>query len=223
MKVKGQALFFLLLWLPLLLLVSGLIVRTGTLLLKHSKLQSHCDKKILDTLMWQGRGLEQLGKLNPYARVTIQARRTIDALIVAGVVAPPVLPTLIRTRLTLLKTQKVISGMQNTIKVSNLEKAIVTAHAPVPSDFSSKIIEATSPTPILHVKRESGFENEIGAPLELDSDFSKRQSASLTLKIFTEMFLEKWASFDREKDMKLICRGHIQMKSLEAQWSAVLL
>ena len=233
MNRRGQSLLLVIIFIPLLVLASGAIVRSGRLMLEHNRIQSHCDKKILDTLMWQARGLEQLGSLNPYARTVIISRRMIDSMLVPSVLAPPVFASLVQARLTLLKIQTLINLAQKAITLKNIGRAAGVAHEAVPRDFFGKIKESISPslpfvphaTPqalILHVEKERGFEHETGAPLELDSDFSRRQQEILTIKIFSERLLEKWWPLQSANNMTLKCQARIEMNSLEAPWQAVL-
>lgn len=229
----GQAVVFLIVLIPVTLLISGLIARSGKLMLVHTRLQSHCAKKVLDSLMWQGRGLQELGRINPYARAVIQARRTIDALLLAGAVLPQALPALLRTRLILIKNQKIIEAIQKKTTANSILKSLEVVHEKVPRAFFGKVNESMSPSaplphplPLsltLHVRKESGFENELGAPLELDSDFTSRQQETLYLSVSSEKFLEKWIPLPREQNMKLQCQGQIYMKALELPWKAQLL
>lgn len=224
MKNDGQALIILLVVIPLLLLIFGLIARSGGAALAHDRIENHCNKKILDTLEVQGRALTKLGHINPFARTVITTRRSIDPLVEAGVVyLVPLQQALRAAQLYISQTQKIIE------KKALIESKIILA-SPAPRNFLGKLRETYKPDlPSLHVEPEKLYQNENGPPLQLDKDFQNKQTASGSIRIFTEKFLSFWPNFEnplavgrnlKASDMKLNCKAKIQMDQLEGKWTA---
>jgi hypothetical protein len=216
MKNRGQALIILLVVIPLLLLIFGLIARTGAAALAHDRIENHCNKKILDALEVQGRALTVLGKINPFARAIILSRRAIDPLANAGVVY------FIPIQQGLYRAQSFINRAQKFIEKEASIETLITLSTPVPKDFAGKIKESYKPqNPKLYIEAEKLYQNEEGPPLQPDKDFKEKQSATGSIKIFTEKFLAPWRNLKAD-DMKMICKAKISMEQLEDKWQAQL-
>ena len=91
---NGQIIVFALLVIPLLILISGVIVRGGLTAYVHSRVQRFLDQRALEALAVQAQGLESLGKLNGKARALIDARRKVDLSIKAAMGTPAVMALL---------------------------------------------------------------------------------------------------------------------------------
>jgi len=103
---NGQALPFVLVLLPILIILGGVTVRTGKTLLIHQRLLNHCNEKALNAAAEQAKGLQALGKINPVARKVIDMRRKIDKALAGGGLAPPMVPVLISTEASLRGSKK---------------------------------------------------------------------------------------------------------------------
>jgi len=224
----GQALTFLLILLPLLLLIFGIISRSGKTALIHDQVLNHCDKKVLDALAVEAQGLARIGDLNYFSRLVIQARRTVDALLAGTAWTVFSIPALLSAQRALKAAQHIIAGLQKTIKGTTIFGFTLTLNRPTPHAFSGKIHESYSPQPLMnfHLKDEEGYEDEVGAPQEPDSQFEEKAVASGKIKIFTERFLGFWIpnrTIKKSQDMFLECKAQIKLKRLEDKWLVTLI
>lgn len=218
---QGQALVFSLVLLPTLLLASAVLLRSSEAAFAHYRVQSHIDRLALDTLAIQGEALEALGKLNSYAEKTIHTRRAIEAAQLAGTVGLEV------ARQALIQTQKLIAAQQRFIKNSTVIKSYELLNKPLPQDLREKVRLSFKPSIIkLHVKNKEGFEDEQGAPLSLEDQFSSLQNIEIHSVAKTHKFLEagkmQWRKFKDPEDMRIKTYAEIQMEELEGKWKAVL-
>lgn len=229
---NGQALIMALIILPILLLSFGILARAGRVLLISDQVENHCGKKVLDALAIKGRGLKTLGQINPWARAVISARRNLDHIIEAGMIAPADEPPLLLFRQKLVSTQEAIQRLQNKITASSLSLFYGEIHKPSPRNFQGKIIENyKTSSRDLSLERDSGYENETGAPLEPAPDFERKQETTGTLKVFTERFLWRWLAplpprgyqELKSQNMQLNCRAKLEMARLEDPWKAYLM
>jgi len=213
---NGQSLILLLVFFPLLLLIFRLVARSGATMLYHDQVENHCDRKILEALAMEAKGLEQLGNLNSYARTIIRTRRVIDKL-------AKLAPELIPTQLALMAAQRSLSLVQKGIKAKtalHFSETLLNSS----KKFKNKIQEIYKPIPLVnfHLKDEEGYEGEIGAPLQPAKDFEEKSSAYGKVKIFTERFLSWWPEKSKASDMILECKAQIQMQTLEDTWHVQL-
>jgi len=212
---KGQVLVILLLIIPLFILIFGLIAREGGTALAHDRVENHCNKNILDALEAQGRGLAALGSINPFARTIINTRRTIDPLVAAGVVY------LAPVQQALYMAQTVVARSQKAIETKTLIETKMILSSSAPKNLEGKIRESYRPfIPKLYVEPEKIYQYEEGPPLQITEDFNKKQTASGSIKIFTERFLKFWPG--KAIDMNLNCKAGISMDRLEGKWIAEL-
>ncbi len=224
-RQSGQALVLAIVTLPLLIFLGGIVVRSGKSALIHSKIQNHCDKKVLDAAKPLAEGLEALGRLNTKCRTTIIARRAVEVSIAAASVShPEAVPELIKVRRALVATQDKISVIQKTIITVAISKSQMILAKKVPTKFGQKISEKFNHLEglKLFVKQEHGYEGEVGAPLVLDDHFDKRQNIDGSVKIQTERFLEKWKDIKKSPNMTLNCKAQVVMDSIESSWTVAL-
>jgi hypothetical protein len=219
---SGQALTLILVFIPLMIFTIGVVGRSGTAALVHDQIENHCDKKILDALEIQGKGLSRLGNINPWAKLVITSRRAIDPLANAGI------PYFIAAQKSLNGAQHYISIIQKSIKAQTTVESEAQLLKPSPAHFRGKIKEVYWPIPPkLHVEDEEGFENEVGAPQQPDPSFKEKQSASGRVEITTERFLWWWPDRNlksglRSPNMFLQCKAKLKMERLEDKWQAQL-
>ncbi len=232
MNHRGQVLVFVLVLVPLLILVAGVIVRSGMTAYVHSRVQKFLDKKALDALATEARGLEALGKMNPHAMAIIDARRKVDVEIIAAAGTPAVVP-LIALRNILLSSQQVTAQAQAQIKTDSVTQTLKTLTAKPPLFYSAKTkVEFTPHIPLgphfskdsllLHVNPMVNYFGEVGAPLEIDSDFHKNQNIKISADVKTESYLPKWAGFRSLSNMKVFSAAIIKMEKLEDPWTVKL-
>lgn len=221
---NGQVLILLLVFLPTLLLIFGLLVRSGKTTLVHDQVENHCNRKILDALAIEAQGLQKIGELNPYSRIVIQARRIVDALIVASAYYVIAEPALISMQKSLIQSQRLLEKMQKAIKVTTSLLFLEKLQTRAPALFRGKIIESYRPMPLknFYLKADEGFDGEVGPPLEPDDSFKTKAFASGKIKILTEKFLWKWNNLEESKNMLLECKAQIQIERLEEKWSVQL-
>jgi hypothetical protein len=235
MSMRGQALALFLVSVTVLTGLLIVILRSGVLALKHTEIQRHCDRRVLDLAALEGMGLEALGKINPSARTVVAARRAIDGAIAAAVATPPLwktLPSLYRTQKAIQKIQMQIDRAQKLIIKSTL-RAVQTAALRNPRPFAQALSETVTPkTPglphgsrdalIYHITQEPGFETDFGAPLALDGDFRQNQFVENQIRIRSEKLVTKPKGASPLPEMTLICRAQIKMNTLEDKWTAQL-
>lgn len=220
---QGQALIFLLVMLPLLMVATGVVIRSGNTLVVHNGVQGYCDRKALDAAAAMAQGLELLGKINPYAKGVIDLRRQVDKLLAAGTVTPALLPSLLRARQILKGAQAQIDFQQKAITQSHVSQSLMIINAIEPREYRGKIQTDFSPRkPQLHVTALAGYEGETGAPLTLTPSFEKQQAVQGKIKMKTEEFLSPWPGFARASFINVDCRAVVKMEELEAPWEVDL-
>jgi len=216
-SIEGQALVFILVLLPVFLFILQVVARSGATALFHDRVENHCDRRILNALAIEARGLENLGRLNIYAREIIRARRAIDELV-------KVFPVLIPTQLALQGAQILLSSIQKTIKAATISGFSASlGQLATPSKFKSKIQESYGPIPLvdLHLRDEEGYEGEIGAPQQ--PELNNKYLAWGKITLFTERFLSWWPTPLKSPDMILECRAQIDIERLEDRWKIQLI
>ena len=233
-RSQGQGIVFLIALLPVLVVLAGVTVRWGKTLLIHQQLQNHCDKKVLDSLEQQGRGLQALGRLNPIAKKIIDLRRHIDQTLALGLAAPPLIPVLKGASASLRAAQTTMALKQKLATQAALAASLAVMKKQSPLGDRGKIKEVFSPQGLLaphpassslrlHVEPAPGYESETGAPSVLDRDFDRRQHVRGRILMETEKFLDFWPGFKRASPLEIICEAKIEMSSLEDKWNGHLI
>ncbi|MDZ4676101.1 MAG: hypothetical protein SGI74_01220 [Oligoflexia bacterium] len=225
---KGQSLILFLVLFPVLLTISGVIVRSGQSALILTQSENLCSQIALDTLAEQAKGIETLGKLNPYAKQIIDMKREVELLILAATTQPQFLPALIQARKTLIASQKIIAINQQNIKRQALARSFARINKQLPKKYRGKLLFRWNPAmPLILLNQKLGYENETGAPLELPFDFELRSKLIGTGKLETEKFLLPWQNADGEKfkkysSLSLTCNAYIKMKGIGEPWEVLL-
>jgi hypothetical protein len=233
MKSRGQGFILFIVLLPVFVLLAAVIIRTGLILVGHQRLQSHCQRKILDALALQGKALEQLGRINPVAKEVIDLKRELEVVVMANLLDPFVLVPAENAIAVLKSTQKAIAVAQESIIKSALAaSALELTSSPDLLDLgrSSEKFEPkniflshhSKKALLLHITPLDGYANETGHPYRLDDDFGSRQAAWGTITMKTNRYDERWKLLPVLPKVEIQCRAQIQMQNLEAKWTARL-
>jgi hypothetical protein len=224
---KGQILINALLLFPVLLILAGVITRSGKSAFVYTQTQNLCDRIALDALAEQAKGIATLGKLNPYAKKVIDLRREIDLLLAAAVLQPELIPPLLQMRKTLQQAQKTIELTQKNIERLAIGLSQTQLLKLLPSKYRGKLSFKWTAEKFFHLRKETGYEMELGAPLDLSFDFQLKQRLSGIASIQTEKFLIPWKinphqDFLKNPDMTLQCSAFIKMEGIENPWEVAL-
>lgn len=234
MKNSGQALIWFLITLPALILLSSLGIHVGQAVLFHNRAQNFCNRHVLDALSYQAEGLSLLGQLNPIAKFVIDSRREVDQALASGILEPALIPLFIKVRESLIQKQFQIEASQKTLKTTATRLAAEIMGRPQAGFLKGHIkVRFTPHRPdyphgsmqalLLHVKRQVRYASEVGAPLELDSDFGDSQTQNGEVELISKTFFSKFKDIKAKKNMRVHCRAKIILKNLEdRKWSVVL-
>jgi hypothetical protein len=220
---KGQVLISTIILIPLIWLCLGLLVRTGTTAQIHNRVQNFLDRRALDSLTKQALALESLGKLNYYAGVIIDSRRSVDALLATPYLNVTLMTQLLAARAALVKKQKEISFIQNIIKQTGLSDSLTELKREFPSDLQEKITDHFDLPRRFFISVQKNYQGEVGAPLKLNSNFQDKQKVEIHAEVKTENFLQPWLNFYKSSNMKLSSTAEIKMNSMEEKWEVHLL
>jgi hypothetical protein len=223
MNNKGQVLITFLILVPALTLIATYVYKSSATSLYYNQVQTSIDHKALEILSTQAQGLEALGKINPIAKEIIDARRAVDHMIATSVLAPMYLPHLIKLRETLKQIQRVIESKQSLIQtLTAVAVQNQLAHLVV-LRFQSKIQTTYSPLFLkLQIKKQNAYSSEVGAPLELTSDFNQKQNILIQTQMKTEKFLIQQKDTKSFDNISLQSFAKIEMLELEGSWQVRL-
>lgn len=232
---RGQSLAMLAVILPLILIIVGVLLRSGQTAFYHYRVQKVIDRRALDFLEIEAQGLAQLGSINPYAKSIIDTRRTLEkALRKCHVFCWQLAAAIAQLRMV----QAGIAAAQAGIKAETYLRAKAKMYAPLPEDIRTKVSLTYNRDPLLYVRDQSNYRGETGAPQTVEQNFSDKQKIKISADTETERLLDpknqdrltwmkKKDDFKNEKmraqdPMNIRTLARVEMDDLEEKWQVKL-